>query len=247
MAVLRARRRRLAWEIGGVLAGAAVVAAALWSPLLKVHNVDVDGATHTTSADVARAAGLDDEDNLLFVSTSEVAARAEELPWVKTAKVDRLLPNTVRIRIEERQPAMLLATEAGRWIVDESGRVLAIDAHTKGLPVMGAAGLGAIEPGTTIDRLAVKAALRAFGSMPPSLTRRIDEGFAPSSERVSFSLDSGTLIRYGAARQLGDKNEVIAALLERFKREDRVVSYIDVRVPSNPAVSGPPPGSPGID
>jgi cell division protein FtsQ len=247
MAVLRSRRRRLAWEVGGALAAVAVVAIALWSPLLKVHNVDVDGAAHTSAAEVARAAGLSDEDNLLFVSTSEVAKRAEELPWVKSARVDRLLPNTVRVRIEEREPAMLLATETGRWVVDESGRVLARDTGIKRLPIMGASGLGPIEPGATIDRLAVTAALRAFGSMPASLSRQIKEGFAPTSERVSFMLESGTVIRYGNARELADKNVVISALLERFKREERVVSYIDVRVPASPAVSGPAPAEPVLD
>jgi len=63
--------------------------------------------------------------------------------------------------------------------------------------------------------------------------------FAPSIERISFSLSSGTVIRYGSAEQIKAKNEVLAALITRLGWERRSVSYVDVRVPRNPAV-GPP-------
>ena len=237
MAVARARRRRIAVRAGGAAAGAFFVWAILWSPLLNVRHVTVAGGRHTTSTAVAEIAGLSENDNLLFVSASHVAEKAEELPWVKSARVDRLLPNTVRVRVVEREPAMTVTTETGSWLMDAGGRILAPTSDGGGLPTIAAADLGPVEPGGTVERPSVRAAVRAFGSMPKQLQEMIEAGTAPTSERISFSIAGGAVIRYGAAEQMPDKNEVALALIQRFGRGSEDLSYIDVRVPSNPAVA----------
>lgn len=236
-AVARARRRRFGYQLGGALTGALLVWVAVWSPLLKVKNVELEGGSHTTSAEVARAAGLDDKDHLLFVSATDVTARVRALPWVKSVKVDRLLPNTVRIRIEERDSAMVLTTPSGSWTLDGSGRVLEHGGEGRGLPVLAASGLDSPDPGETITSLSVLAAVRALGSMPDRLSERVKAAFAPTSERISFALDGGVQVRYGAAEELRDKHEVVLALLDQLQREGRTAGYIDVRVPSNPALT----------
>lgn len=251
--VAKARRRRLGYQIGGALTGALLVWVAGWSPLLKVQHVELEGGSHTTPAEVARAAGLSDQDHLLFVSSADVTARVRALPWVKSVKVDRLLPNTVRIRIEEREPAMVLTTESGSWTLDGSGRVLERGGEGRGLPVLAASGLDAPVPGETITSLSVKAAVRALGSMPDRLSEKVKAAFAPTSERISFALEGGVQVRYGAAEELRDKHEVVLALLDQLRQQGKTAGYIDVRVPSNPAlteqselteetVGEPPPG-----
>jgi cell division protein FtsQ len=237
MAVARARRRRLAIRAGAAASGVFLVWAILWSPLLNVRNVTVEGGRHTSSTAVAEIAGLGDDDNLLFVSAEHVAEKAEELPWVKSARVDRLLPNTVRVRVVERRPAMVVTTETSSWLVDGDGHILSPASKSEKLPTIAASDLGGVETGETIARPSVRAAVRAYGSMPKELQAKIKAGFAPTSERITFSLVGGAVIRYGAAEQMVDKNEVTLALLERFGRGSEAISYIDVRVPSNPAVA----------
>jgi cell division septal protein FtsQ len=61
--------------------------------------------------------------------------------------------------------------------------------------------------------------------------------FAPTVERITFSLREGTSVRYGAAEQIRDKNEVLQVLLRRLDDEGRTAAYIDVRVPTSPAVA----------
>ena len=58
---------------------------------------------------------------------------------------------------------------------------------------------------------------RAFRSLAPKLRARIVAVIAPSFERISFSLEDGTLIRFGAAERLDAKNEVLDALLARLE------------------------------
>ena len=236
-AVARTRRRRVVIRV--LVAGLVVGATwgTFWSPLLRVRGVKLVGAEHVGSREVAQAAGLDDGDNLLLVSTGEISRRVESLPWVAQAEVDRKLPGTVRVRIEEREPALVLAFGAARWTLDESGRVLAVGEAAEGLPVLAGASVSDLEPGRQLESPQVLDALKAYGSMPPALLTDVEAIFAPTIERLTFSFANGVLVRYGAAERLNSKHQVLAALFHRLETEGWNASYIDIRVPTSPAVS----------
>ena len=236
-AVARTRRRRVIIRllVAGLVVGAAW--GTFWSPLLRVRGVKLVGAEHVGSREVAQAAGLDDGDNLLLVSTGEIARRVESLPWVARAEVDRKLPGTVRVRIVEREPSLVLAFGAARWTLDESGRVLAVGEATEGLPVLAGASVSDLEPGRHLESHQVLDALEAYGSMPPALRSDVEAVFAPTIERITFSFTNGVLVRYGAAERLHSKHQVLAALFHRLETEGSEASYIDIRVPTSPAVA----------
>lgn len=236
-AVARSRRRRL--FLAGTVAVALSVAlwAAFWSPLLQVRAVTLGGARHVTSSDVARVAGIDGSDNLLLLSTKEIAARAESLPWVKRALVERKLPGTVKLSLVERRPAVALSLGAARWLVDASGHVIAPAERDVALPSLAGVEVGEIEPGARLDAAEARSALRTLRSLPPGLRRRVVAVFAPTIQRITLSLDDGTQVRYGAATRRRAKNAVVTALLERVGDQGQPPSYIDVRVPTNPAIS----------
>lgn len=238
-AIARARARR--FLLGGslVLALGAGAWGMLWSPLLRVREVVVVGGEHTSSTEIARAAELTTEDNLLFVSTNEVARAARSLPWVEEAVVQRRLPSTVRVVISERDPALVLMSSGGRWTIDASGRVLSVGEAEAGLPVLAGVDIARVASGLRLTEPAVVDALLAWRSLPHRVKNQVIGVFAPTIERISFSLASGTVIRYGSAEQVRAKNEVLVALIARLGWERQSASYVDVRVPGNPAV-GPP-------
>ncbi len=240
-AVARSKRKR--WLLGvAILAALAAIGWAMfWSPLLDVREIKVLGAEFTTEDEVAEAAGLlKTEQNLLLLPTSEVVAKVEALPWVKSAEVDRMLPGTVRVRIVERTPMMVLALGAARWTIDAHGNVLSSGDAVDGLPVLAGVEVGDISPGLRLLTQEALAALKAYRSMPSSLSDDIVGVFAPTIERISFSLANGTTVRYGAAEMLDAKNTVLKVLLARIQAEGRGATYIDVRVPTSPAVSDKP-------
>lgn len=239
-AVARSKRKRLLLGAGVLAALAALLWAMFWSPLLDVREIKVVGAEFTTEDEVAEAAGLKSDQNLLLLPTSDVVAKVEALPWVKSAEVDRMLPGTVRVRITERTPTMVLALGAARWTIDARGNVLSSGDAVQGLPVLAGVEVGDISPGLQLLTEEALAALKAFRSMPASLTDDIVGVFAPTIERISFSMANGTTVRYGAAEMLDAKNTVLKVLLARIQAEGRGATYIDVRVPTSPAVSDKP-------
>jgi cell division protein FtsQ len=237
LAVERSRRRKLLLRASVATTIVVGVWAAFWSPLLAVREVRVTGGKHTTSAAVAAVAGLDSSDNLLLLSTSAVAAAAETLPWVKKAEVDRKLPGTVRIKVVERRPAVVLSSGTDELTVDARGRVLTAGAAGHRLPVVTGFDVGTVEPGDVIDAPEARAALAAWDALPRSLRRNVHAIFAPTIERLTLVMSGDLLVRYGAAEHLKAKNEVLKALIARVRQQGITAAYLDVRVPTSPAIS----------
>ncbi|MEA2434496.1 MAG: cell division protein FtsQ [Actinomycetota bacterium] len=210
--------------------------------MLDVREIQVTGSKHVNGDDVESVA-LVRGDNLLTLSTAHVVERVETLPWVKSARVERRLPGTIRIRIEERRPAMILSLGEARWTLDAHGRVLQPGIADKGLPVLGGVAVGDVAPGASVTAPEARDALAAWRGLPASLRRQVIGIFAPTVERLTLSLDDGTLIRYGAAEAMEAKNEVLRSLLADLAAEGRNASYIDLRVPTSPAVSAVAPAS----
>lgn len=239
--VERKRRNRALLVAAFIVVLGACVWVAFFSPLLDVKNVRVVGSKHTSESDVLTATGIRGR-NLLLVSTGGLERAIASLPWVAEAKVDRILPDTVRVTIEERKPALVIEGLKGAWTVDGDGRVLQ-KGRVPDLPVLEAAVTGSLEPGADVTHDGALAVLRMWRSLPRKLRLNIVAIFAPSSERISFSLSDRTLVRYGSAHMLTAKRRVLEALLERLKGQGRRAAYIDVRVPSSPAIA---PAAPSV-
>ena len=236
-AVERSHRRRTIGTITALGLTAAAIWGAFFSPLLRVNEVRVVGARHTTSAQVAEITGLDTGDNLLLLSTDLLEEEILALPWVADAEVDRRLPDTVRVKIREREPALVIEVPSGRWTIDARGRVLQEGRSSARLPLLSGAVMGDLEPGEQVSHDGVVGGLQVWRSLPGRLRSRIVALFAPSSERISFSFSDHTLVRYGSSRDRAAKRRVLLALLERIKEKGLQASYIDIRVPTNPAIA----------
>ena len=239
-AIARSKRRRV---IGSLLAAALLGGAvwgAFWSPLLDVRRVQVLGAEHTSAREVRDALGLGTDDNLLLMSTGDVAKIVESLPWVKRAEVHRRLPGTVRIKIEERKAALAVTVAAGTWTIDASGRVLEEGSPGPRLPTLTGAVLTEVEPGDSLKGREIRAGLEVWASLPKKVSAEVVSVVAPARERIALALRNGTLVRYGGADHLDAKNEVLVAILGRLSADNASASYIDVSVPATPAI-GPAP------
>lgn len=235
-AVARSRKRRLWLCLVALVILGVGVWAAFFSPFLKVRSVEVVGATHTQPRAVIVASAVSDADNLLLLATSEVARGIERLPWVKSAKVERILPGTVRVRVSERKPELVTALGGIHWTVDARGHVLSAQ-KDEGLPVISGWGDVELEVGDVIDNPEGQGALKVWRSLEGTLRQSVVAIVAPTPERISLTLEDSTVVRLGSATRLEAKQKVLSAVSRRLRQEGRAAAYIDVRVPTNPAVS----------
>lgn len=238
-AVSRSKRKRFLVGTIGIALLTAAVGTMFWSPVFLVDEVQVAGAEHVSTAEVIEAAGvMGTEQNLLLLPTQEVTERVRALPWVEDAIVERMLPGTVRVRIVEREPAMTLSIGAAYWTIDVDGYVVSDGRIDDGLPVLSELEVGSVEPGVRLQTQEARDALAAYAALPRGIRKRVAGVSAPSPERISFTLDDGMELRIGSGRQMQAKAEVLKALLARLRAEGTTAAYLDVRVPTSPAIGG---------
>jgi cell division protein FtsQ len=113
--------------LAGVLLAVACVYALTRSSLLDVDRVQVVGGPTTGAEAIRAAAGIRPGDQMVDLDLTAARARIEALPWVRSARLARAWPGTVRIVVAERQPVARIADGAGHWwLADGTGRLLAL-------------------------------------------------------------------------------------------------------------------------
>lgn len=96
--------------------------------------IDVEGNEHISRGDVLGIFGADLERNIFMIPLAERRANLERLPWVAHATVERLLPNRLRIRLQERVPIAFVREGSHIGLVDASGVLLDMPPDAAGDP-----------------------------------------------------------------------------------------------------------------
>jgi cell division protein FtsQ len=191
---------------------------------LTLREVYVDGRVRTDPQELRARLGIALGEPLLGIDTEQARARLEALTWVEQASVVRMLPDSLYIRLIERQPLALWQRDGRFSLVDRAGRVIegALDqspppASWRRLRVL----VG--------DGAPVRAAgLFALLSTEPALSERVVAATWIGERRWSLHLDNQIDVLLpaddpqGAWRLLAAK-EREQALLER------AVTVIDLR------------------
>jgi cell division septal protein FtsQ len=137
--LLRAGSASLALALGLALA------ALLGEPVLgwlgpelgSVDTIAIQGNSRLTFVEVASATGVARGSELARVDAAVVEERLRAVPWIRDARVMRLPPSTLLVRISEREPrAILLGTGRGREVrlVDADGTPFAAGSASDPLP-----------------------------------------------------------------------------------------------------------------
>jgi cell division protein FtsQ len=97
-------------------------------------DIQIAGNEHLTRAQVLSVFGADLERNIFKAPLAERRADLERLPWVRHATVMRLLPNQLRIAIQERTPVAFVRQGTQIGLVDASGVLLDMPEQAAGDP-----------------------------------------------------------------------------------------------------------------
>lgn len=91
---------------------------------LRVRGFLIDGRYHTTREELMAATGIRKDESIFTYDLAEIQKRVVSLPWVKTATVERRLPDTIYINLVERAPVALYQKNNKLTLVDAEGAAL---------------------------------------------------------------------------------------------------------------------------
>ena len=171
----------------------------------RVRTVRVEGARYLDAADVVRRLEVDTLRSI-WDELAPLERRVTAHPQVRAARVERRLPGTLVVHVEEHQPVAFVAAAAGLRVHDAAGRVLPVDPSRADLdlPVLE-------KPDSTLLRL-----LGEVQTAAPSLFRRISEVRRTGDDVLLQLYDVAVRVRPTvSARRLADIPPVEADLSRR--------------------------------
>ncbi|HEX6141606.1 MAG TPA: cell division protein FtsQ/DivIB [Geminicoccaceae bacterium] len=91
---------------------------------LGVDQILLDGRIRTSRQAVLDHLGVHAGDPILGLAPEDLSARLEDLTWVESAEVVRLLPGTLHVRLSERRPLALWQKDGRLALIDHAGGVV---------------------------------------------------------------------------------------------------------------------------
>jgi cell division protein FtsQ len=218
--------------VGGAVVAARMLAA---SDFMRVACVHVENTQRTSEEEIVALSDIKIGDRIFELDLEMIAARIEENPWVRQARVDRIFPQDVRIRVAEREPRAIVNL-GYLYYVDGGGEVFKmLDGRDRlDYPV-----ITGMERDELLDNPPqAQQRLRRAISLLGELEQRRHFNIEAVSEIHLDSRRGIALYTYRSAVPVYLGEEDYAAKLDRLERiykelEPRlaVLEYIDLQVP----------------
>ncbi len=129
----------------------------------KVENINVEGRKYTDADALMAVINIGKGDPILSFDPHSAREQIQKIGWVEAVQVQRRLPDTIYIKIEERQPAALWKDSDKLVLIDEKGIALTYEGleRFKNLMMVRGAGANTRAP-ELISLLNAESALKAM-------------------------------------------------------------------------------------
>lgn len=193
----------------------------------SIQDVTVTGRMRARKDDLLAAVGTERGDPIFGFDTEAARQRIERLDWVGSATVTRLLPDTIRIEVEERQPFALWQRGGELSIVDAEGRPITDEGVQDFAHLPFIVGFGAPRAAPEL--------LTTMQKERPELLQRVRAFVRVSDRRWNLRLENGVDVKLpetGIEKALAD----LAAYDTKYRILSRDIVAVDLRLPDRVSV-----------
>lgn len=215
-----ARADRIGASIGQGLDGLAVGMG------LKLDKVFIEGESAEATGAIQRAVQLNAGQAMTSIDLNAVRERVEQVGWVKSARVVRLLPNTLIVHVVEHDRLAVWQAGGRNMVIDSHGEVIpgADAGRYPNLPLV--VGKGAEQAAAEVLPLIAQR---------PRLMARLEALVRVDERRWDLRLKDGSLIQLPATDQ-----DAALIQLDALDQRERLLELgfarIDLRTPEEVAV-----------
>ncbi|MCX4095234.1 cell division protein FtsQ/DivIB [Nocardia sp. alder85J] len=200
---------RLAMRVLPVLGVLLLLAGIAWfTPALSVRTLKVEGLSAVSEQQIRAALAVPSGRSMLRIDTEAMAARVAALPRVRSVRVQRVFPSTVRVTVVERTPALYFDGPDGSHLIDSDSVEFAVEQAPPTLPKLTTDHPGGSDPVT-------KAAVDVLDATPQELRDQVGEVVARSVSDVALNLRDGRIVLWGGPDDSTRKAAVVLPILSR--------------------------------
>lgn len=92
-------------------------------------NITVSGTNNVARSQILDVMASDIDRNIFFVPLDQRKKQLEQIPWVQSAAVMRLLPNRIKIVVAERTPVAFVEVNSHIEMIDANGVIMELPAN----------------------------------------------------------------------------------------------------------------------
>jgi cell division protein FtsQ len=208
---------------------------------LRVTDMVIEGRANTPEPLLRAALGVSRGDPILGFSLEQTRQRVESLSWVEHATVERRLPGTVVVFLQERRPFAVWQNQGKFVLIDRAGQLVANQnvAEFRQLPLV-------VGPGAPAGAAALIDAL----TDRPELQRRVIAAVRVGERRWNLRLSNGADVMLPEGHETAALDRLMQ-LQQEHALLDRPLTAIDLRLadrlvlhPRADAETTPPPKKP---
>ncbi len=188
---------------------------------LRIDEVFVEGRQHSPQDIILAAVQAQRGHPILAYNLEAIKSNLEKIDWIKSATVQRRLPNLLYIQMIERKPIALWHHQKSFFLVDQEGVVITSPGVTQfqHLPVV----VGADAP---VHAPKILALLEKF----PEIRKRLSSLVRIRERRWDLSLENSILVKL-PEDSVEDALARLSLLIEQKKISKDETSVVDLRVP----------------
>jgi cell division protein FtsQ len=237
-----ASRIKIAAIVLAVLAGVGGAAAAVYSygetswrfRLESSDQLEVAGIEKVSRRQVMDVLGGDIGRNVFFIPLEERKKQLEEIPWVESAAVARLLPNRLRVTITERTPMAFVQMRNRIALIDSHGVVMDLPPKSTtqySFPVL--VGMGDPEPlSTRAARMKIYSQLvNELNADGNNYSRDLSEVDLsdPEDVKITVSDPQGEVLVHLGSNGFAERFKIYKGHVQEWRQQVEKLASVDLR------------------
>ena len=197
-------------------------------------NIKATGLTEVSRAEMLPVFGEDIGRNIFFVPLSERRRQLEEIPWIQSATVMRVLPDQISVSVVERQPIAFTRQGQQIGLVDANGILLAMPPammaqHHYSFPVV--TGINARDPlSARKTRMALfQRLLSDLDAGGQKLSAQISEVDLTDPEDAHVIMQDDTTLLHFGQDQFLERYQRYKAHIAEWRQQYPTLAAVDLR------------------
>jgi len=176
--------------------------------------------------------GADLGRNVFFVPLDERKKQLEEIPWVESAAVSRLLPDRLTVYIRERTPVAFVQIGSRIGLIDARGVLMDLPRNTKySFPVVRGVGEAEPLPTRTLRMKIYSRLVRELDAEGAQYSKDLSEVDLsdPEDVKVTTSDRAGSVLIHLGNEQFLERYKVYMAHVQEWRQQFHKLESVDLR------------------
>jgi cell division protein FtsQ len=203
-------------------------------------HIEIIGSRHLSIGQIMQVMGGDIGRNVFFIPLEERRKQLEDIAWVESASVSRLLPDRIRVEVHERTPVAFAKVGSKINLVDSNGVIMDMPPGVRSgdqaserysFPVI--VGMGEAEPPSTrAARMKIYTALvQDLDSGGARYSQDLSEVDLsdPEDVKINTSDPAGEVLIHLGISNFLDRYKVYIANVKQWRRQYPNLNSVDLR------------------